>query len=50
MVAEIPREAFSGFLNGLKQLGSIQEAEEEAIQRQGGPTVRFSLQVTRPRG
>ncbi|NTW36037.1 MAG: DUF4349 domain-containing protein [Syntrophobacteraceae bacterium] len=50
VVAEIPREAFPGFFSGLKQLGSIQEAEEEAIQRQGGPTVRFSLQVTRPRG
>ncbi len=50
VVAEIPREAFPAFLSRLKQLGSIQEAEEEAIQRQGGPTVRFSLQVTRPRG
>jgi hypothetical protein len=50
VVAEIPREAFPGFFSGLKQLGSIQEADEQAIQQQGGATVRFSLQVTMPRG
>jgi hypothetical protein len=46
VVAEMPVEAFYGFLSRLKQLGNIQEAKNGGIEQQPGPTVKFNLQIS----
>jgi hypothetical protein len=50
LVAEVASEAFPGFLNQMRLLGRLQGVDEEAARLQNGPTVRFSIRVTVPRG